>query len=257
MPVPLIGKKKFESNCIVTTKAFLEDRRRRNKHPDIRGAKSAVLYFDSNIQKYIEHNLPCTQIEHLKTTAYIVERNGKRIILRRCPIGAPGSVVIMEELVAMGVEKIISVGTAGSLQSGITPASIVLCNRAYRDEGTSYHYMQPSEYVDADPRLKRELREMLDSHKISHVSGATWTTDAPYRETAEDVIYFAEKNVFTVEMEASALIAAARVLQIQFTAIFVVSDLLTTEGWAPHFNNLDVGKNLNKLTEAAIDTLAG
>jgi purine-nucleoside phosphorylase len=82
--------------------------------------------------------------------------------------------------------------------------------RALRDEGTSYHYAPPAEFADADPRL---IRAAKHAAKVSHIQafvGASWTTDAPFRETAEAVAHARASDILAVEMEAAALYTFAR-----------------------------------------------
>lgn len=52
-------------------------------------------------------------------------------------IGAPAAVDLLEQLVATGIKRIISFGTAGALHDGIRGGDLVLCSNAFPDEGTS------------------------------------------------------------------------------------------------------------------------
>jgi purine-nucleoside phosphorylase len=82
--------------------------------------------------------------------------------------------------------------------------------RALRDEGTSYHYLPPSDYSEADAQLATLARETLTAAGISVQVGATWTTDAPFRETQEAIDAALHTGILAVEMEAAALYAFAR-----------------------------------------------
>jgi uridine phosphorylase len=81
----------------------------------------------------------------------------------------------------------------------------VIIDRALRDEGTSYHYAAPSDYAEADPRLIAKAVEALRKKALHAVVGSSWTTDAPFRETAEAIDAARSKGVLAVEMEAAAL----------------------------------------------------
>ena len=67
--------------------------------------------------------------------------------LIRVGIGAPSLVVTMEELMARGAYRFVSVGIAGCLQPHLDVGATVLCTRAIRDEGTSHHYAKASKYA--------------------------------------------------------------------------------------------------------------
>jgi uridine phosphorylase len=65
---------------------------------------------------------------------------GKRIGIIQSGIGAPMATLILERLIVRGVERVISTGIAGALRNeGIDPGDLVLCTKAVRNEGTSYH----------------------------------------------------------------------------------------------------------------------
>ena len=81
--------------------------------------------------------------------------------------------------------------------------------RALRDEGTSYHYMPPSQFSEIDAKLAADLDGAFVGLGQAVVCGATWTTDAPFRET-EEAIAARAHGVVAVEMEAAALYAFAR-----------------------------------------------
>jgi uridine phosphorylase len=83
-------------------------------------------------------------------------------------------------------------------------------DRALRDEGTSYHYAPPSEYAEADSSLVARAAEALKGTRQRVFVGASWTTDAPFRETADAIARARQKGVLAVEMEAAALYTFAR-----------------------------------------------
>ncbi len=121
----------------------------------------------------------------------------------------------VEELIAFGVQRFVSIGLAGGLQSDLHPGDIVIADRALRDEGTSYHYLPPARSVEADPALVQQISAALSAQHVVHSIGASWTTDAPYRETRRKVETYRAEGVKTVEMEAAAAVcrgpAAGRV----------------------------------------------
>jgi len=100
--------------------------------------------------------------------------------------------------------------SAGQLvASGPTP-TFVLIERALRDEGASYHYLPPSAFAEADPRLIETVGRAFADSAITMVRGATWTTDAPFRETRAAIEAARARGALAVEMEAAALYAFAR-----------------------------------------------
>ncbi len=126
-----------------------------------------------------------------------------------CAVGAPFAVLVAEQLFASGCEFLVSITSAGQLAKHKSPPYFQLIDRCMRDEGTSYHYLPPSEYVT----LRSELGSLADAIIAATpdlIRGGTWTTDAPYRETAEATKIIAEAGLLAVEMEAAALYAFAQ-----------------------------------------------
>ena len=171
-------------------------------------------------------------------------------------VGGPAAAMLVEELGAHGVHRFIVVGMAGALHTELEPCGFAVCNRALRDEGVSHHYLPPGRYVEASEQLSRRLTAELRNDGAPARVGPTWTTDAPYRETAEEVRRYRGEGIVTVEMEAASVFAVANLRGYEAAAGFVVSDLLTEDGWAGHFQSADLRPNLRRLLAAAIRTLA-
>lgn len=123
--------------------------------------------------------------------------------------GAPFAVLVAEQLFASGCELVISVTSSGQLVDLRQPPYFILIEKALRDEGTSYHYLPPSEFSFAPPDVIRRTTGAFDSLRIPVERGATWTTDAPYRETESAISAMKTRGLLAVEMEAAALYAFA------------------------------------------------
>jgi hypothetical protein len=76
---------------------------------------------------------------------------------------------------ASGCRFLISITSSGQITPAGEAPYYILIDRALRDEGTSYHYLPPSRFADADPEVLSRLGALVDSV----FQGATWTTDAP------------------------------------------------------------------------------
>jgi phosphorylase superfamily protein len=122
-------------------------------------------------------------------------------------VGAPFAVLIAEELFTSGCEVLISVASAGQISPIARPPYHVLIDRALRDEGTSYHYLPAAEFAEGDPALVALAADAFRRAGCSVQVGASWTTDAPFRETALAIEAHKRAGVLAVEMEAAALYA--------------------------------------------------
>ena len=130
-----------------------------------------------------------------------------------CAVGAPFAVLIAEQLFASGCRLLISMTSAGQLAALRPPPYFVLIDKALRDEGTSYHYLPAGEFSHAEPALLAVMDGAFAHLRVPVERGATWTTDAPFRETAETIAAMGRKGLLAVEMEAAALYAFAAARQ--------------------------------------------
>src|SRR5882724_1630117 len=151
---------------------------------------------------------------------------GRTVGIVGCAVGAPFAVLIAEELFASGCRLLLSVTSAGQITPAGEPPYFVIIERALRDEGTSYHYAAPSEYAEADPRLVAVAAEALKGKGQKLIVGSSWTTDAPFRETAQAIEAARAKGVLAVEMEAAALYTFARAAGVQVLCLAHVTNTM-------------------------------
>ncbi len=177
-------------------------------------------------------------------------------VLQPAGPGAPLVAAALEELIAFGVARFVAIGLAGSLQPDLFSGDIVLCDRALRDEGTSYHYLPPARSVAAHPALVEQIVAALVARGIGHSIGPTWTTDAPYRETRRAVAACRAEGVKTVEMETAALFAVGERLNVPTAAVFVISDRLIDRAWQPVEDMRLLRHRFSTIMEALLDTLS-
>ncbi len=146
-------------------------------------------------------------------------------------VGAPVVGVLVEAFAVWGVSRFVWLGIAGGLQPELTIGDLVLVETAVRDEGTSHHYLPSTPTVAADTPLTNIVQTSIAKEKLSCQKGTTWSTDAPYRETAAAVAHYQQQGVQTVEMEVAALLAVARYCQREAAALLAVSDSLAGGTW--------------------------
>ncbi len=124
-------------------------------------------------------------------------------------VGAPFAVLVAEQLFASGCQLLVSLTSAGLIAELGPPPYFILVERALRDEGTSYHYLPPARFIDAPRDLITIAGAALAEGGHVFHRGATWTTDAPFRETSDAIAARRDQGILAVEMEAAALYAFA------------------------------------------------
>ena len=210
---PWIEVKAYGASSLFTPENLLREARRQKSLRFKAVPGICVLDPDGDIVRHLvasgraesEPAWPCYH-----TKLYVFRHQGQRFGIVGCAVGAPFAVLVAEELFASGCELLISVTSAGEIVGARKPPYFVLIDRALRDEGTSYHYRTPAAFSRADPLLIRRVHNGLRRQGLPVIRGATWTTDAPFRETRSAIRAARARGTIAVEMEAAALYAFAR-----------------------------------------------
>lgn len=155
---------------------------------------------------------------------------GTNIGLIKTTIGAPIASVLIEEVSHIySCKNAVIYGSCGSLDKSIPETKLIVPTEAYRDEGTSYHYMEPSDYIGL--KNYKKVCEIFDLLHIDYVTGKTWTTDAFYRETVEEMNKRKLEGCITVEMEMSACQAVCNYAGIELYGFLYRADNLDSNSW--------------------------
>lgn len=162
-------------------------------------------------------------------------------------IGAPSIVSAVELLIAWGVNRFICIGTAGSLQPTLKIGDVIVCERSIRNEGISNHYLPIEKYAHCDEGMIKSLTSLLKQSGIPFHLGTSWTIDAIYRQSKEEIQLLQSEGVLVVEMESSALFAISKFYNISIGSLFVVSDDLSKLEWLPEFNYLKINEICHSL----------
>jgi len=205
---PILSNKSPAAPSVFQPAALLREARRQKNLPALDVPAVCILDPDGDIVRRLRAEgrarpfpWPCYH-----TALGTFELAGQQVGIIGCAVGAPFAVLIAEELFASGCRLLLSLTSAGQIAPAGPPPYFVIIDRALRDEGTSYHYAAPADFSHADPALVTLAVRALGER--AHV-GASWTTDAPFRETAAAIEAAQARGILAVEMEAAALYAFA------------------------------------------------
>jgi uridine phosphorylase len=210
---PIVGTRDYQEPSVFRPEALLREARRQRQLPLASVPEICVLDPDGDVVRHLRRNgagriHPGWACYHTELLAFDLDGIGEAGIVG-CAVGAPFAVLVAEQLFASGCRLLVSVTSSGQITPvGPTPY-FVLIDRALRDEGTSYHYLPGSEFAEAPdkPLLARVEQAGRALPGVTLHRGATWTTDAPYRETASAIARARDLGTLAVEMEAAALYA--------------------------------------------------
>jgi uridine phosphorylase len=209
---PIIAGKEYDAPSAFTPENLLREARRQKRLEIGSVPEICVLDPDGDIVRHLQatgraQRHPLWACYH--TDLYVFEEDGRRFGIVGCAVGAAFAVLVAEELFVSGCELLLSVTSAGQILPVQPPPYFIIIDRALRDEGTSYHYLPPTDFSEANRELIGLAEEALAGSMPIRV-GATWTTDAPFRETHAAIDSARAAGVLAVEMEAAGLYAFAK-----------------------------------------------
>ncbi|WP_254663227.1 nucleoside phosphorylase [Haladaptatus sp. W1] len=183
-----------------------------------------------------------------------VDTDAELAVLGHFGIGSPTTAILMELLQSAGTEAFLSVGWSGCLQPDVPQSHYLVVDEAIRDEGVSHHYLPHSERIDASGAMVAELEHAVEAAGGKFEVGATWTTDALFRETVPEIERYAEDGVLAVDMEAAATFAVGDYRGLDVGSLFLISDYLTTDDWDRAFGE---SPDVVDALPVAMEALAG
>ena len=213
------------------------------------GVFSKYLFYEI-IEKFKCQEVGMIHNVNFEKNVYILNYKNHSFTFFMAGVGGPAIARDIEDLHVQGVKKIIILGNCGVLDSSIEDCSIIIPNLAYREEGTSYHYVEESDTIEVNPKYKEEFIKLLNELDFNYTIGATWSTDAFYRETIDKIEYYKKLNVKTVEMEAATIAAVCQYLNMDYFTFYYAGDNLDSIEWDERsFNELS---NIDKKKKVAI-----
>lgn len=184
-------------------------------------------------------------------------------------IGAPGTAVLLEELVKLGARTLIRIGNSGGLAPALAIGDLAITTGCVRDDGTSRTYVIPEYPAVADYRVVAALAAAARAKNARAHTGITWSLDGFYvrnavagpdgtmRSMSVDGYWpshlearirdMQQARVMNCEMEAGVLLTLAGLFGVRAGAICVVSDRTP---W-PGPSALDLDRNMGDCIEVA------
>ncbi|UCH59748.1 MAG: nucleoside phosphorylase [Anaerolineales bacterium] len=242
---PLVDPKKVVSNYLIRTGISLQE---------LGVAPLVVLSWGRGVVAGLAELTQAKLSPHWfygeRNPLYHGECAGKPISIVQMPVGAPGTVMILEELIACGARTVIGLGWAGGLQSEASIGSLIIPTSCLSEEGTSLHYFEEEIELVPDPGLVSLLVHSAKLEGVTALAGPLWTTDAPYRELRYKVNEYQRQGILGVDMETSAMYALGIFRKIRVCNMLVVSDMLAEE-WDEAFGTERL-QNANRLAQQII-----
>jgi uridine phosphorylase len=235
LSTPLLRAKSHDQSSLFEPEKLVREARRQLGLPAGSIPPVVVLDPDGDLLRHVASTrgvAPVAQWScyHSEMSAAVI--GGVHVGIVPSVVGGPYAVLVAEQAFVSGCQLLIDLTSAGR----VTPLEqtapyFVLVDKAWRDEGTSLHYLPPSEWAFLAPALSAELHNlpaMAGGQPV--LRGASWTTDAPYRETPDALAAAQHVGILAVEMEAASLYAFATARNREVLCVaHVTNDVAATE----------------------------
>jgi uridine phosphorylase len=210
---PILRNKHYMAGSAFTPESLLREARRQKALPGALIPEICILDPDGDIVRHLRETGRARATDGwacYHSEMFSFEESGRSFGIVGCAVGAAYAVLIAEQMFASGCRLLISITSSGQITALRTPPYFILIDRALRDEGTSYHYLPAADYAGASSQLIATVEPGLAKAGEPVERGATWTTDAPFRETEDAIAAARAEGILAVEMEAAALYAFAQ-----------------------------------------------
>jgi DeoD family purine-nucleoside phosphorylase len=211
----------------------------------LRAQYIAETYLDNVVQRNSERGL----------LGYSGEWEGKPVSVQGTGMGCPGATIVFEELIQLGVEKLLRVGTCGGLQAHHALGDLIVALSAVPQDQTAMTL------VGGEPHCPTASWELI--HGAVHVAkeigqamhvGPIVSSDVFYNPNEGQYERWSKRGVLAVEMEASALFTVAALRGVQAGCLLTVSDIVV-EGEFKRISDDELRAAVDRMTRVALATV--
>jgi len=211
----------------------------------LRAKYIAETYFDDAVEVNHERGM----------LGYTGTFRGKRVSVQSSGMGCPSAGIVIEELVQLGVKKILRVGSCGGLKLGINMGELVVALSAVPADSTPMHLIGGEPHA---PTADWELVHSLVHHakelgKPVNV-GPVVSSDVFYNPDQGQYTRWADRGILAVEMEAAMLFTLGALRKIQVGCLLIVSDVVVANQFK-RISDEDMKTAVDEMTELALATV--
>ena len=210
----------------------------------LRAKYIAETYLDNPVQRNGERGL----------LGYTGEFEGRPVSVQATGMGCPSAAIVFEELVQLGVKRLLRVGTCGGLQPHHQLGDLIVALSAVPADQTAMHL------VANEPHCPTASWELI--HGAVHVAkeigqsmhvGPIVSSDLFYNPDEGQYERWSKRGVLAVEMEAAALFTVGALRGVQSGCLLTVSDIVV-EGVFTRISDDELRAAVDRMTRVALAT---
>jgi DeoD family purine-nucleoside phosphorylase len=211
----------------------------------LRAKYIAETYLDNPVQRNSERGM----------LGYTGEYEGTPVSVQATGMGCPSAAIVIEELVQLGVKRLIRVGTCGGLQPDLQLGDLIVALTAVPADATARHYIKEEphcptadwELVHAAVHAAKELGKPVRV-------GPIVSSDIFYNPDEGQYGRWSDRGILAVEMEAAVLFTLGALRKVKAGCLLTVSDIVV-EGEFVRISDEEMKAAVDQMTELALSTV--
>lgn len=177
---------------------------------------------------------------------------GRPISVQTTGMGCPSSGIVFEELIMLGVTRLVRVGTCGGLGDGMSMGDTVIATSASAEDTTPLRYAQMEGYAPTATFSLAETAVRLAREGTAAVhTGPIVTSGVFYDPDPTTFGRWKRLGHLGVEMEAAMMYTIAAVKGIEALAVMTVSDLLGETGETTRISDDELKRGVDDMMRLA------
>ncbi len=181
--------------------------------------------------------------------------NGAPVSVQSTGMGCPSAAIVIEELIQLGVKRLLRVGTCGGLQPDLELGDLIVALSAVPADGTARHY------VGGEPHAPTADFELVHAavHSAKELGkrvrvGPIVSSDVFYDPDTGRAQRWSDRGILAVEMEAAVLFTVGALRKVQAGCLLTVSDVIV-EGEFKRITDEELRAAVDQMTELALGTV--
>lgn len=177
---------------------------------------------------------------------------GVPISVQSVGMGGPSVAIYYTELIQLGAQRIVRVGTAGGLKPGLRMGDMLVAVSATPDDPTVGMLTQREAHAPTATYELVELAVRLGREQGTTVHVGPIVTSALFYDPRPGMMQrWRERGHLGVEMEAAVLYTLGAIHQVQTVALMTVSDLIDDAGGTERISDDELKAGIDRVMRVA------
>jgi DeoD family purine-nucleoside phosphorylase len=222
-------------------------------------AEACLLPGDPLRAKYIAETYldnPVLRNEERAMYGYTGEFEGRPVSVQATGMGCPSAAIVVEELVQLGVKRLLRVGTCGGLQPDLKLGDLIVAVSAIAADQTAQHLVDEPHVPTADWELVHAAVHAAKELGKPVRVGPIVSSDLFYNPDGGQYQRWSDRGVLAVEMEAAVLFTLGALRKVKAGCLLTVSDVVI-EGEFVRISDEEMRAAVDQMTQLALRTVTG